>query len=141
MNGPVNWGYTTVQQRGLNSRELPWPRGKILGGSSAVNGMYIVRPSQVEVDAWAKLGNASDTLGWDKVYAGMKKSEIFSPPSDDIASTGNIQWDASSHGTSGAVHASWPGWMHPLVGQWQGSLEANNVTYNKDPDSGNGWGA
>ncbi|KAI0248967.1 GMC oxidoreductase-domain-containing protein [Lactifluus subvellereus] len=37
------------------NRTLPWPRGKVLGGSSVMNGMYSVRPSQIELDAWPAL--------------------------------------------------------------------------------------
>jgi choline dehydrogenase len=139
MNGPVNWGYTTLDQANLNGRSLPWPRGKVLGGSSAVNGLYMVRPSQLEVDTWAALGNASDTLGWDKFFAGMKKSESFATPASDIASTGNLQWNEGSHGTNGPISVGWPGYMHPLVGQWQSALSATNISYNNDPDAGTSW--
>jgi choline dehydrogenase len=140
MNGPVNWGYQTIEQSGLSGRTLPFPRGKVLGGSSAVNGLYVVRPSKLEVDAWAALGNASDTLNWDKLLAGMKKSESFAQPADDVASAGNIQYDPASHGTDGPIHIGWPGYMHPLVGQWQGALAEAQIGYTKDPNNGDNWG-
>ena len=56
-----DWAYTPVTQSNAGTRELPWPRGKVLGGSSAMNGMYHIRPSKVEVDAWSSL-IGSDSL-------------------------------------------------------------------------------
>ncbi|KAG6846157.1 hypothetical protein H0H93_015682, partial [Arthromyces matolae] len=50
-----DWQHKTVPQPNANSRVLSWPRGKVLGGSSAINGMYYVRPSQIEVDTWNSL--------------------------------------------------------------------------------------
>lgn len=45
-----DWNYQTVPQPHAGDDGLTWPRGKVLGGSSAINGLYLVRPSQIEVD-------------------------------------------------------------------------------------------
>ncbi|KAI0348729.1 hypothetical protein OH77DRAFT_1382974, partial [Trametes cingulata] len=81
-----DWQHATVKQPNANNRALPWPRGKVLGGSSAMNGMYTVRPSKIEVDAWAGLigGEGSSKWNWDALFANMKDSETFTPPSDEI---------------------------------------------------------
>lgn len=110
-----DWAYNTVAQAGLSNRALYWPRGKTLGGSSAINGMYLVHPSDTEINAWQALIAANDTAGaadnwsWDSFYAAMKKSETFDAPSADIEEAGGIIYTASSHGTDGPVHYGYPG--------------------------------
>lgn len=54
------WPFNTEAEPHLNRRSLYWPRGRVLGGSSAINGMVYVRGDPVEYDAWGRLGNA----GW-----------------------------------------------------------------------------
>src|SRR5690606_2942996 len=56
----VDWGYRTEPQRELAGRRLYWPRGKVLGGSSAINAMIYVRGNPLDYDAWRSAGNA----GW-----------------------------------------------------------------------------
>lgn len=55
-----NWGYQTEPQPGLNGRQVKWPRGKVLGGSSTINGMMYVRGNRADYDAWA----AGGAKGW-----------------------------------------------------------------------------
>jgi choline dehydrogenase len=81
-------------------------------GSSAINGLYMTRPGKDEINAWKDLlgdMDGADNWSWDSFYAAMKKSETFTPPSDAIATEGNITWDLSTHGTQGPIHASYPG--------------------------------
>ena len=59
-NGHGNWKYDTVPQPGLNGRRGYQPRGKTLGGSSAINAMAYIRGHRRDYDEWAALGNA----GW-----------------------------------------------------------------------------
>jgi choline dehydrogenase len=71
--------------------------------------MYVVRPSSAEVDAWAAMvPGGVDKWSWDNLFAGMQASETFSAPSDSVQKAGNIQWNASSHGTSGPIHTTYP---------------------------------
>lgn len=58
-----DWQFETVPQPGLAGRRLPWPRGKILGGTSALNFMTWNRASREDYDAWEGLGNSG--WGWD----------------------------------------------------------------------------
>lgn len=53
--------------------------------------------------------DGADNWSWDSFYAAMKKSEMFTPPSDDIAKEASIEWNKSERGTSGPIHASYPG--------------------------------
>jgi choline dehydrogenase-like flavoprotein len=55
-----DWQFETIPQSGLANRSLPWPRGKVLGGTSALNFMTWNRASRQDYDAWEKLGNP----GW-----------------------------------------------------------------------------
>ncbi|KAJ5145360.1 glucose-methanol-choline oxidoreductase [Penicillium atrosanguineum] len=141
---PLNWAYYTVPQANANDREIEWPRGKTLGGSSAINGLYMTRPGEYEINAWKDmLGgmDGADNWGWDSFYAAMKKSETFDAPSDDIASQADISWDASTHGSSGPIHASYPGFTFDQVGQWTPALEALGVAASTQMYGGENWGA
>ncbi len=53
---PTNWGYETLPQNGLDGRSLKWPRGKVLGGSSTINGMMYMRGTRGDYDRWAQMG-------------------------------------------------------------------------------------
>jgi len=53
---PTNWNYLTVPQPGLDQRQIKWPRGKVLGGSSTINGMMYMRGNAADYDQWAQAG-------------------------------------------------------------------------------------
>ena len=55
-----DWAYSTAAEPALGGRELFWPRGKMLGGSSSLNAQMYVRGNRADYDAWAELGNT----GW-----------------------------------------------------------------------------
>lgn len=63
LGGRLDWRFVTEPQPGLRGRALAWPRGRVLGGSSALNFMAWNRASAADYDAWAALGNAG--WGWD----------------------------------------------------------------------------
>jgi choline dehydrogenase len=69
----VNWCYETEPDPGLNGRKIFWPRGKVLGGSSSINGLLYVRGQAEDFDHWRQLGNA----GWSfaDVLPYFKRSE------------------------------------------------------------------
>jgi choline dehydrogenase len=71
----VDWGYYSVPQKHLLGRQMPVPRGKVVGGSSSVNGMVYVRGNRANFDSWAAEGN----VGWDadSVNATYKRLEDF----------------------------------------------------------------
>ena len=56
----TDWCYRTEPESSLNGRSLAWPRGKVLGGSSSINGLLYVRGQPRDFDHWRQLGNA----GW-----------------------------------------------------------------------------
>ena len=68
-----DWCYKTKPDKGIAGRSLQWPRGKVLGGSSSLNGLLYVRGQAEDYDRWSTLGNK----GWsyDEVLPYFKKSE------------------------------------------------------------------
>ncbi len=72
-NPKMDWCYVTDADPGLNGRQLKWPRGKVLGGSSSLNGLLYVRGQPEDFDEWANQGNP----GWsfDDVLPYFIKSE------------------------------------------------------------------
>lgn len=148
----LDWAYKTSPQHGLNGRQATWPRGKVLGGSSAINGLYMIRPNQIEVDAWADLVNtttAKSKWGWDNLVKYMKKSETFTPPRHSIVSTLNseagqganvLQYNADSRGSQGPIHVTWPGEQYANCGAYVQAVNNLGVPLNADPYGGNNTG-
>jgi len=79
-SGIYNWKYYTEPEAKLNGRQVFWPRGKVLGGSSTINGMIYVRGNAADYDGWEQMG----LPGWsyDKVLPLFKRSESHDDRSD-----------------------------------------------------------
>ena len=69
----IGWGYSTAPQTQLNNRELHWPRGKTLGGSSSINAMCYIRGVKEDYDNWQSQG--AQGWNWDAVLPYFIKSE------------------------------------------------------------------
>jgi len=72
-NPRTDWGYRTREEAGLNGRALNYPRGKVLGGCSSINGMIYMRGQAQDYDHWRQLGNPG--WGWEDVLPLFRKSE------------------------------------------------------------------
>ncbi len=72
-NPRTDWCYRTEAEAGLNGRALNYPRGRVLGGSSSINGMIYMRGQAGDYDHWRQLGNIG--WGWDDVLPFFKRSE------------------------------------------------------------------
>ena len=68
-----NWSYETEPEANLQGRRIPWPRGRVLGGSSSINGMIYARGHRLDYDNWAQLGLRS--WSYERVLPAFKKSE------------------------------------------------------------------
>jgi len=75
-----DWCYFTTPQDHVNCREMHWPRGKMLGGSSSINYMIYMRGHRANYDEWRALGNAG--WGYDDVLPYFKRSEHNNRPED-----------------------------------------------------------
>ncbi len=82
----VTWGYKADKDSGLNGREIPYPRGKVLGGSSSINGMIYIRSQPEDYDHWAQMGNR----GWDaaSTFPYFRKAENWEGPADEVHAKG-----------------------------------------------------
>ncbi|MCE8547068.1 GMC family oxidoreductase N-terminal domain-containing protein [Ruegeria pomeroyi] len=87
-----NWAFKTVPQPGLNGRQGYQPRGKALGGSSAINAMLYVRGQKEDYDSWAELGN--DGWDWDSILPYFRRAE------------NNVRGADAAHGDSGPLQVS-----------------------------------
>lgn len=96
-----NWGFQTEPEAELNGRNIYWPRGRTLGGSSSINGLVFIRGQLSDYDRWAQLGNR----GWSSadVLPYFVKSE------------NNQRGPNSHHGGSGPLRISNMGARHELM--------------------------
>ncbi|KAG8897649.1 hypothetical protein FRB99_008015 [Tulasnella sp. 403] len=77
MHTSYDWQYVTQPQPNLAGRNVSWPGGKVIGGSAAMNGMYMVRPSAPEFDMMAQMQNGQPgaaAWNWNSMYAAMRKA-------------------------------------------------------------------
>ena len=74
-NPRTDWGYRTAREAGLGGRSLLYPRGRVLGGCSAINGMLYLRGQAADYDHWRQLGNPG--WGWEDVKPFFLKSEDY----------------------------------------------------------------
>jgi len=108
---PYDWAYVTEPQPGTAGRRHPWPRGRVVGGSSCLHAMAHVRGHPSDFDAWAAAGGP----GWsfDSLLAHFKRSEAFSG--------GASAW----HGGDGPLDVMLPGpEVHPLVRDYMAAAES-----------------
>src|SRR5580692_8656220 len=97
----VDWNYATEPEPHLHNRRLYWPRGKVLGGSSAINAMIYIRGNRADYDHWRDLGNAG--WGFAEVLPYFKKSENQQRPASEY------------HGVGGPVAVAEPRCVNPLT--------------------------
>jgi choline dehydrogenase len=86
----MNWDFWTTPQSQMNNRTLFWPRGRVLGGSSSINGMVYIRGAASDYDLWRQLGCTG--WAWDDVLPYFRKSEDSARGADGL------------HGSSGPLH-------------------------------------
>ncbi|RZJ11142.1 MAG: choline dehydrogenase [Rubrivivax sp.] len=73
-NPRTDWCYSTEPEAGLNGRALRYPRGKVLGGSSSINGMIYMRGQSRDYERWADL-TGDDTWSWERVLRAFRRHE------------------------------------------------------------------
>ncbi len=95
----ADWCFKTAAEPGLNGRSLNYPRGKVLGGCSAINGMIYMRGQAADYDHWRQLGNVG--WSWDDLLPMFKRSEDHFEGESDLHGGGGewrveeprISWD------------------------------------------------
>jgi choline dehydrogenase-like flavoprotein len=86
LNPRADWCYRTEAEPALAGRSIPYPRGKVVGGSSAINGMIYMRGAGADFDQWRQLGLAG--WGWDDVLPYFKAHEDFCGGADEVHGAG-----------------------------------------------------
>lgn len=119
---PVDWDYTTTPQPGLDGRELYWPRGKMLGGSSSLNSMIYIRGNSLDYDSWADRGCKG--WSWDDVEPYFVRAED------------NERGPVPGHGVGGPWQVSDPVDVHPLTDMFVAAGVEAGLPYNPDFNHG-----
>ncbi len=88
-NPRADWCFKTEAEAGLNGRQLNYPRGKVIGGCSAINGMIYMRGQAADYDHWRQLGNPG--WGWQDVLPYFKRSEDRVRGGDELHGQGG-EW-------------------------------------------------
>lgn len=96
----VNWLYRTEPDPGTQGRRHIWPRGKVLGGSSSINGLLYVRGQRADYDGWRQMG--CEGWGWDDIAPYFRRSEDQEHGACDV------------HGAGGPLSVTDPAGHHPV---------------------------
>ncbi len=118
----VNWMYETEPEPELNNRRIFQPRGKVLGGSSSINGLVYIRGQREDFDTWRQMGNT----GWafDDVLPYFKRSEDQQHGENDV------------HGAGGPLSVSDQTETHPICDAFIEAGQQVGIPYNPDFNAG-----
>ena len=114
-NPRTDWCFKTEVEPGLNNRAINYPRGRILGGCTAINGMIYMRGQAADYDGWRQVGNAG--WGWDDVLPHFLKSE------DNAVSTGDL------HAQGGEWRVEAPRMRWDILDAWQQAAAQAGITW------------
>ena len=117
--GALTWGYQTVPQRHANNRRIPFSQGKVLGGSSSINGMVYTRGNAADYDRWA---DEEGCAGWsyDGVLPYYRRAED------------NNRYLNEYHGSGGPLGVSDQTYTHPLSRVFVKAAQQRGIRYNGD---------
>ncbi|XVQ09556.1 GMC family oxidoreductase [Spirillospora sp. CA-255316] len=119
LQGPKDWNYESEPEPGLHGRRVFLPRGKMLGGSSSMNGMFYVRGTRDDYDSWARDFGAT---GWsyDEVLPYFRRSE------------NNADIHDRYHGSDGPLHVTSQRWFSGHADHVAAAAEAVGIRRNPD---------
>lgn len=118
-NPKTDWGYVTEPDPNLDGRRVNWPRGKVLGGSSSINGLLYVRGQAEDYDHWRQLGCTG--WGFDDVLPYFRRSEDKESPDND-----------GYHGTGGPLSVREMTYLNPLAAAYIEAAKAEGLPLNPD---------
>lgn len=125
-NPRFDWMYISAPEPHCNGRVMPLPRGRVLGGSSAINGMVYVRGHRWDYDNWAAQGN--EGWGWADVLPYFMRSEGF------------VGEDLQGHGTTGEWKISDPGMRWPVLDGYAEAATQIGIPATRDYNCGDNEG-
>lgn len=123
----VDWGFKTEPEPSSGGRPIPWPRGRVIGGSSSINAMIYIRGDRADYDLWAEMGNA----GWDydSILPYFVKAE-------------NQERGASPcHGVGGELNVADGGWVSPLSHAFLDACHRCGIPHVEDFNTGSPLGS
>jgi choline dehydrogenase len=126
-NPRTDWMMRTEPEAGLNGRALPYPRGKVLGGCSSINGMIYMRGQAADYDGWRQMGNTG--WGWDDVLPWFLRSE------DHHAGA------APGHGAGGEWRVERQRLSWPILDAFQSAAEEMGIPRIADFNGGDNFGS
>ncbi|KAF9235938.1 alcohol oxidase [Melanogaster broomeanus] len=134
LNNPdYDWSFLTKPQTLAKNRRIPIPRGKVLGGSSALNYMAYTRGSRIEFDDWKELGISG--WDWNTIRDAVKASEAWTPPSD-YAKLHNADNTVQNHGRDGYVKTTAYSYYYDLALPFFNTMNKMGVATNHSEASG-----
>ncbi|APG94016.1 alcohol dehydrogenase (plasmid) [Sinorhizobium americanum] len=126
-NPRTDWMMKTAAEAGLNGRALNYPRGKVLGGCSSINGMIYMRGQAADYDGWRQAGNAG--WGWDDVLPYFLKSED------------NYRGKSAMHGAGGEWRVERQRLSWPILDAFRDAAEELGVPKTDDFNGGDNEGS
>ncbi|AOF92558.1 GMC family oxidoreductase [Sinorhizobium sp. RAC02] len=126
-NPRTDWMMKTAAEAGLNGRTLNYPRGKLLGGCSSINGMIYMRGQAADYDGWRQAGNAG--WGWDEVLPYFLKSED------------NYRGKSAMHGAGGEWRVERQRLSWPILDAFRDAAEELGVPKTDDFNDGDNEGS
>jgi choline dehydrogenase len=126
-NPRTDWMMKTAAEAGLNGRSLNYPRGKVLGGCSSINGMIYMRGQAADYDGWRQAGNAG--WGWDDVLPYFLKSED------------NYRGPSAMHGAGGEWRVEKQRLSWPILDAFRDAAEEMGIPKTDDFNDGDNEGS
>ncbi|WP_421779795.1 GMC family oxidoreductase [Kiloniella litopenaei] len=127
INNPrTDWCFSTVKEKGLNGRSLSYPRGKVLGGCSSINGMIYMRGQARDYDQWRQMGNTG--WAWDDVLPLFKRGENYH------------RGDSEFHSEGGELRVEEQRLSWPILDRFQEAAAEAGIPITTDFNRGNNEG-
>lgn len=129
-NPRTDWCYVTQPEPGLNGRSIKYPRGRVLGGCSSINGMIYMRGQTQDYDGW-RAGDgygANAGWGWDDVLPYFKRHEHYYGGADDL------------HGAGGEWRVEKPRVSWAILDAFRAAAAEQGIPANDDFNRGNNFG-
>ncbi|GAW25110.1 putative GMC oxidoreductase [Rosellinia necatrix] len=129
---------TTTPQEFLDNRTRSFPQGRVVGGSSIINGLCWTRGAAADYDAWRDLGNPG--WGWIDLLPYFLKSENYTAHSDTMLQP-TTRPTQGKHGKQGPVQVSFPRYVYNQTYNFLNGIQELGVPLNEDINSGSATGA
>ncbi|KKA20115.1 Glucose oxidase [Rasamsonia emersonii CBS 393.64] len=131
---PIDWQYQSTNQTYAGNTRQTLRAGKALGGTSTINGMAYTRAQDVQIDAWAAIGN--DGWDWSSLWPYYLKSEAFTAPNQTQRAAG-ASYNPAYHGVTGPLHVGFiemqPNNLSSILNQ---TYQALGVPWTEDVNGG-----